>query len=103
MSVSDANRKNKGGIREFLSSKAVLPSDLLCDGFRLEIRGRNQIFISGCRRIIKYSPNEMIMAIKGFSVSVQGQRLVCSTYHAGTISIDGFVTDVVFIDAEGND
>ena len=99
MNTGEEKKKNRGGLREFLSVKTELPSDLLCGGFRLEVRGRNQIFLTGCRRILKYSSEEMIMSVKGFSVSVRGERLVCSTYHAGNISIDGFVKSVNFIDA----
>lgn len=91
----------KGGLRELLAVKAELPSDLLFGKFRVEIRGRNQVFVGGCKRIVKYSTEEMILSAGEFAVSITGERLVCSTYLSGTVSIDGYVTGVNFTDDEG--
>ncbi len=87
------SRKQKG-IVEFLSTKAELPSDILSGDFRIEMRGRNTLFIQGCRRILKYSPCLMEIAVKDLAVEVIGERLICSTYHDGTVSIDGYINTV---------
>ena len=84
---------------EFLSVKAELPSDALSGDFRLELRGRNVLFVQGCRRILEYSPARMVLAIKNFNLAIEGARLVCSTYHDGTVSIDGQI-DRIFLDGE---
>ena len=96
MSKNNENSSKKRGIVEFLSVKTALPSDILTGEFRLEIRGRNNCIVNGCRRILKYSPTEMILSIKGFSVNISGERLVCSSYHDGAICIDGYVYGVSF-------
>ena len=97
--MNKKNDKEKKGLLEFLAVKTALPSDALLGEMRIELRGRNTLFMQGCRRILKYSPEEMIMAAKGFSISVKGERLVCSTYHDGVVSIDGIISGVEF-DAE---
>ena len=99
---SEKNKKNKEkrGIVEYLALKTELPADTLSGNFRIEIRGRNTLFMQGCRRIIKYSPEEMIMAAKGFEVSIVGARLVCTTYHDGTVTVDGYIYGVNFDDGE---
>ena len=90
----------KRGFFEYLSVKTELPSDALCGEVRVEMRGRNLVFLSGCRRIIKYSAEEMILAVKGDLLSVKGTRLICSSYHGGTVSIEGSISSVSF---EGGD
>lgn len=94
----EKNVDKKRGLAEILALGAELPSDLLCGRFRLEIRGRNQLFIWGCRRILKYSEDEMVMSAKGFSVAIRGERLICSAYHEGGVSIEGYICGVDFED-----
>ena len=103
MSESNGKRAKKPRIIEYLSTKAELPSDAMTGSFLLEIRGRNVLFIQGCRRIIKYSSEHMILAVKGFEVSIAGERLICSTYHDGTVSIEGYVNSVQFHDGYDED
>lgn len=101
---NDENKKNKEkrGLIEFLALKTELPADALTGDFRIEIRGRNTLFMQGCRRILKYSPEEMIMAAKGFEVSIRGRRLVCTTYHDGTVTLDGAIDGVELLGGEGD-
>ena len=94
-------RSEGRGIIEYLAIKAELPADALTGEFRIEMRGRNTLFMQGCRRILKYSPEEMIMAAKGFEVSIKGRRLVCSAYHGGTVTIEGLVEGVSLSGEEG--
>ncbi len=104
--MSNENNKNmrdKRGFVEFLALKTSIPADALTGDFRIEIRGRNTLFMQGCRRILKYSPEEMIMAAKGFEVSIRGRRLVCTTYHDGTVTLDGVVDGVVFLGEKGDE
>ncbi len=91
---------SRKGIVEYLSVKAELPSDILTGDLRIEMRGRNLLFIQGCRRILNYSPCLMIMAVKDMSVEVAGERLICSTYHSGTVSIEGYIKSINIDDGE---
>ena len=87
-------RCEKRGLIEYLATKAELPSDVLTGEFRIELRGRNTLFMQGCRRILKYSPEEMKIAAKGFEISIKGRRLVCSAYYGGNITVDGFIEGI---------
>ena len=91
--MSDCNNK-KSGFVDLLARKTVLPCDKLAGEFALEIRGRGLLFMQGCRRILKYSPVEMILAAKGFEVRIGGRDLICSTYHDGTVTIEGDILSV---------
>ena len=88
---NDKSPCDRRGLWEYLAVKAELPSDVVAGGFRVEMRGRNTLFLHGCRRILKYSPQEMVMVAKGITVSVTGERLVCSTFHNGTVTVDGLL------------
>ena len=101
--MSKENNKNSGerrGFIELLAQKTALPSDLILGDFRLEIRGRSTLFMQGCRRILKYSPEEMIMAAKGFDVDIKGRRLVCTSYHDGTVTVEGVIGSLEFLGGE---
>lgn len=91
MSNESSRNKEKRGLFEYLTEKTELPSDLLAGGFRLELRGRNQLYMHGCRRILKYSAEEMALSAKGFSVSVKGKRLICSAFYGSTVCIEGVI------------
>lgn len=103
MSASHEKARRRPGIAEILASKTTLPSDLLIGEFRLEIRGRNIVIINGCKRILEYSPKKMRLAIKESSISVSGERLVCSTYHDGAICVEGYIESISFDDEVEDD
>ncbi len=87
---------DKRGLVEYLSVKAELPSDALAGEARIEIRGKNLLFVNGCRRILKYSPELIILSVKNDSVHIMGERLICTSYHAGAVSIEGCIFGVSF-------
>ena len=100
-----SNKREKGsgrGLIEYLSVKAELSSDALAGEVRIELRGRSSLFLGGCKKILKYSPEEMIIEGKGDTIKIKGERLVCTSYHAGNISVDGSIISVSFGDAEEN-
>ena len=80
--------------------KAELPSDALAGEVRIELRGRNLLFLCGCRRILKYTPELIVLSVKGGTVSVTGERLICTSYHSGTISLEGAISSVSFGEGE---
>ena len=100
MSRKGSEKNEKRGLVEFLTVKTGLPCDILTGDFRIELRGRNQLYLHGCRRIIKYSTEEMKLAAAAFSVCVTGKRLICSAYYGGTVCIEGHIVGFMIEDAE---
>ncbi len=98
----DENKRVEGkrGLVEFLAVKASLPSDILSGELRIEIRGRNTLYLQGCRRIMTYSPTEMVLLAKSCIIKVAGERLVCSSYHDGTVTVEGLIDGVQFVEKE---
>ena len=99
--MSKANGKGNRFI-EFLSLSSPLPSEAIAGDLRIELRGRNLLFVQGCKRIISYSPTLVCLSVKGAVTAVTGEGLVCSSYHAGTVSVEGRINSVSFGDEEGS-
>lgn len=84
-------------MREILS-KTAFPTDMLDGEFRLEMHGRRELYIQGCRRIIKYSESKIVLSAKVFDVCICGEGLFCSSYHCSGVEISGFIESVSLLD-----
>lgn len=91
------SRDKKSAPNDFLSTvakKTSLPCDLLQGEFRLELRGRSEMYLCGCKKILKYSEEEMIIRTHGFDLVVQGEGLVCASFHCSGIVIEGNIQSI---------
>lgn len=73
-----------------IKSLADIPGEL-GNGFYLQMRGEHQLIVSGCRKILEYSPQRIRLAIKGFSLVICGEGLVCSSYFERAVGIEGII------------
>lgn len=92
--------KESRPLAEWLSVKLDIPSDILCGGIRVEIRGRNSLTVHGCRKILTYCPCKIQLKMRDCVLSVTGERLICSSYLAGAVGIDGRIDSVEFLSRE---
>ncbi|MBQ3507160.1 MAG: YabP/YqfC family sporulation protein [Clostridia bacterium] len=90
----------KRPLTEWLAVKLDVPADTLSGGIRLDMRGRNTLTVHGCTRILDYSPCEIRLACHEFSLTICGQRLICTSYLAGAVGIDGCICSLQFEDGE---
>ncbi len=90
------HKTDKRSLIEYLAVGAELSPDSLAGEVRVELRGKNQLFVGGCRRIITYSPTLIVLRVKGDELSVRGERLICTSYHGGTVSIEGAISSLSF-------
>ncbi len=75
-------------------SDSLLSRDL---DFSLEMFGNTQLVLYGCRRILKYSSEEMIFSSKKFDVLITGKLLNCAVYHIQGVEITGNIESIKFI------
>ena len=94
------NSEKRGRLASFLRDSVSLPSDGFIGSFTVEMRGRELLFMQGCRGIVKYSKEEIILAAKGFFVSIKGNGLICTSYYGGTVTVEGKVNNIDFFDGE---
>lgn len=73
-----------------------ITSDILPGGSYIEIRGRSSLLIRGCKKILKYSTDEIVIATRKEIFSVRGASLTCISYLAGAIGIEGRVDVLEF-------
>ena len=95
MSDKEKNRR-KRRFTDLIFEKTGITSDEISGGVTLEMRGRNYLLISGCKRIEKYSPTVMVMRVGKDLLCVCGEGLICSSYHGGTVSIEGIINTIGF-------
>ena len=96
----DKNEKLPQAPRKTLAEKINktldIPPDVLPHGTLVSIRGRVSLSLSGRSSILLYTPEEIKLAIHKNILSVKGCRLVCSSYHAEEVRIDGRIDSVSF-------
>ena len=97
-------REEKANKREgFLATLANdydIPPELLHGGCFIEMRGRNNVVVRGCRRIIKYSTERVVLKMCRYSLIVTGKRLACLTYFSGAVSVEGIIDSISFCSGE---
>ena len=86
---------NKPTFSELISTLADIPADIT-DGMTLEMRGRNELLLCGCREIFEYS-RERISVLQGrCRVCVSGRRLTMTSYSEGRITVGGEIDSIDF-------
>lgn len=90
-------RKNKERISaaEWLERKFDISPDII-SGIRIEIRGQNRLLLQGCRKILKYSEQEMLLDLGKTRLRILGERLWCTSFISGALGVSGYMTAVLF-------
>ena len=90
--------KNERGVpfREKLMQRLDLPPDLLPGETLVEIRGQNALSLKGGGRILLYTPQEIRVSLKNSKLVILGERLICTSYCAGAIGVEGRIEGVFF-------
>lgn len=99
MSKKNQDEGVQQGFFQRLYSHLDIPPDLL-NGIFVELRGRTNVVVHGCREILLYTTEEVRLRLRGCVVCVRGAGLYCTAYHTGTADIDGQITSVGFEDLE---
>lgn len=64
----------------------------------VEIRGRSAVTVGGGGRILDYTDSEIRLALKKGAIAIRGKRLVCASFCAGKVRIEGRIESVSFED-----
>ncbi len=82
-------RHERPTLSELLSSLADIPADITGGGMTLEMRGRNELLLCGCREILEYSDSRIRILQGKCEVCLIGRRLKMSSYSDGRITVGG--------------
>ena len=86
----------RGGMKERICRALDLCPDVFAGESHIEIRGRGCVTVSGCGKILTYTPHTIRLSLKKGALLIEGERLLCSSYCAGAVRIDGCVRRVEF-------
>ncbi|MBR2721983.1 MAG: YabP/YqfC family sporulation protein [Clostridia bacterium] len=64
------------------------------------MRGRTGVTVYGCRKILRYCPEEILLRCAKEGISIQGEGLYCRTFSAGVVEVDGRINGVNFLAKE---
>ena len=93
--IERADRRDKLVAR--LVGDYDVPPELMHGGCFIEIRGRNSVVVRGCRKIIKYSTENIVLKMKRDLVEIAGKKLTCLTYFSGAVSVEGIIDSLSFV------
>jgi len=88
--------KKKYNLIERVGSRLDISGDII-NGIHVDIRGRNNITVQGCKKILLYTTHEVRIKLSGEVICVRGEELYCTAYHSGVVEIDGYIIDVCFL------
>ena len=72
-----------------------LPEDAL-GGSHIEIVSDSIVKVNGCRRIIDYSSDTVVIMMKEYCLTVNGRELTLSSYGENTATVSGVIKSVHF-------
>ena len=99
----EKRQKKRPPLPEWLAVRLDIPPDLLEGGVRIELRGRASVTVHGCCGIAEYRPERILLSLPDGAVAVHGQRLICTSYLAGAVGIDGQIDGVAFCGMDGKE
>ena len=91
------NVKGKCPLHERLGTFLDIPSDLICGGCYMELRGQGELMLQGCKKIAVYTEEEIILMLRRGRVRIRGSGLCCIAYHACKIEIRGWISGIDFL------
>ena len=86
----------KASLREILSKKFDIDTDVFRGEGRVEIKGRNCVEVRGVRRIAVYSEECVKLDMGRSYLNVFGKRMECVSFSNAAVCIKGFIESVGF-------
>lgn len=86
-------------LRGKLTTALELPQEML-GGPDTVVRGREEVTVSHCRRILAYSTAEISLLLKGVTLCIVGEKLTMVRYLNGNVTVRGQVDSLSFASPE---
>lgn len=87
--------KEKEGIFKRIGKRYAM-RPLSAGNERTTVEGKRRVTVYGCRRILIYSPTEIRLQLAKEELSVIGERLFCSSFSAGVVTVEGVIGGVLY-------
>ena len=92
--------KRKSYFSERICRALDIEPDALPNSSLVEIRGRGAVSVSGGGKILTYTDEEIRIALKKGAVAIHGRHLICASFCAGKVRIEGRIKSVKFEDID---
>lgn len=79
---------------------AVRKADICGGRDVLTLRGRCELTVCGCRRILLYSEERIKLLMHEYILVISGRELFCPSFKAGAVRVDGVIEGVSLEGAE---
>lgn len=89
--------------RDFFSligAKLDLPREAFPGGFALMLSGQEELVVRGCKKILVYERQKIVLAIGSVLLTVSGDSLFCSAFGGGAVTVSGRVESLEFLKGE---
>ena len=86
--------KNRRRFAEAMSRLTELPVESLCTIPLFCVKGREEVEITGCRGILEYSEEKVVVKTCGDAFTVWGERLILSDFHRDVLLVRGRIDGV---------
>ena len=93
---NEKKKEEKRTFLEYLAIKEDINTDIMTGDVYMELRGRNSLLVKGCRRILGYSPDSVVLDLKKDKLTVKGKRLICTSFYNRSVSVEGVIISVAF-------
>ncbi len=66
----------------------------------IQITDNNELSLDGCRRVVEYNENNIVLELPSVGVSVVGMKLRMKNFSIGGVVIKGHIHSLTFISKE---
>lgn len=91
---ADGNRTEKR--HQTLTERLDIPAGPGYAGEWIEILGDREIWVTGCRGVLEYEENRVVLKMHRRTLKISGSRLNCLTYRDKTVEIRGQIESLLF-------
>lgn len=87
-------RKFNQKIKERIASAAEFPIECVSGVPVIEIKGRNEAYVSGCSRILEYTPQTVMFDAGHYNIKIEGEKMLLSDFTAGCMCVSGNILKI---------
>ena len=87
------------GLRARLSAALELPGEVF-GGTETIVRGREEVAVNRCRRILGYSTSEITLLLQDSILCIVGEKLTIMRYSNGNVVVQGRIEGLQFAKKE---
>ena len=93
--MKNKERTGSGSLKDKVA-RGLGVEDMVCGADMLEMRGRGDLTVRGCRKILLYTAQEIRLLLCEYVLVIKGEGLYCASYYAGAVRVDGEIASLEF-------